>query len=902
MVSQNLRLSPSAFLRKISWAILSTNLFGMPLLIIFVGGILNIPVSQIGEALRRDPYFFIYSFGIIATVAVIFVVGHFSLVLRYMSPIFNFLRSKEEHEANLKEKARQIVDISLRVPYYTMILSVIFYVSGIGLLLLTLMIFFRFTLRQNISLFLVGLSVGTLISFFQYFTTKWVLIRVIEEILLMFPELVEDETLNTPKFKIRNKMMLSIVILCLALVLTTGVLFFNYSVRSFQYNNGMTYINRLKLLGEPYQATSDQYFQLFVSNLRINCEDYFVLTDQQGQIINGKLEPDLEAICKSILRVYPKRSIRNRPIVFKLGDDEIYEIYNAIVYHQRYTVVRQPIGSDYNFFIICPEQKHVKSLDLLWSFVVFSAFFALILTFIYIRFATFELDIPLARLTQSIQQVTQGNLQENVRVISQDEIGTLALNLSKMISNLRTMLGKIDSASGSIGQTSDQLTLHSEQIDQGAGLQASSVEETSASMEEMNQSNRQIVESIETLARSAEESSASILQMSATIDEVAKNVEVLSGAVEETTSSLQEMNASLQEVAANAEQLSTRNSEAMRSLQETENAIYAVGESASQTANLSEQVSEDAEQGAKAVEMTIKGIERIRRSSEEAALVIDSLSGRAQEIGNILNVIDDITEETNLLALNAAIIAAQAGEHGKGFAVVADEIRDLAERTSASTKEIGDLIKSVQEGAQNAVATVFKSSKDVEEGVRLSQEAGSVLGQILKRARLSMERTREIAGAVSRQSEHAKEVMNFFGNINSMITQVAQAVQEQTKGGDLIFKASKRMEQVAQQVKRATREQTLGSKQITRAVENIAQIINYINSAQSEQLKNSQTVLEAIRHIRKVAEENSERVKEVKNVIEGLGFLARDLNEMVLQFKIGVNQESSVKVEEVFKL
>jgi len=899
MVSQETKLDYRIFLRKISWAILSTNLFGMPLILIFIGGILNLELSQIGDSFKRDPYFFIIAFGSIAITASLFVALHFVLVLRKLKPIFSFLKSCQDEKAELKAQIDQAMRISLKTPSYTMYLSIILYVIAVALLIVFIVTIFRLTPGQIFSLFFTSLSVGVLISFFQYFTTRRVLIYLNDTILLRFPELVEDETLNSGKERIRNKMLLTIVTLCVALVILTGLQAYNYALRSFQYDSGNVYLARLEILGEFYQTESEQYFQLFVRNLQINNVDYFVLTNSRGEVLNGSADTGLDAIWRSILGIYPRTVIKNRPMVFRLSPRGIY---SAVLSHRLYTVIHKVIDNEHHLFIISPEKDTERALRSLWIFSIIAALFALLLGLLYTRFAIFDLDLPLRNITQVIQQIARGNLQETVRVVSQDEIGTVALNIAKMLSNLRSMLGKIDSASASISQTSEQLSLHSEQIEQGASLQASSVEETSASIEEMNQSNKRIVESIETLARSAEESSASILEMSATIDEVAKNVEVLSEAVEETTSSLQEMNASLQEVAANAEQLNARNAEAMRSLKEMENAIYSVGEGASQTANLSEQVAEDAEQGAKAVEMTIKGIERIRRSSEDAALVIDSLSERAQEIGNILNVIDDITEETNLLALNAAIIAAQAGEHGKGFAVVADEIRDLAERTSASTKEIGDLIKSVQEGAQNAVATVFKSSKDVEEGVRLSQEAGAVLGQILKRARQSMERTREIAQAVSRQSEHAKEVMTFFDNLNAMISQVAQAVQEQTKGGDLIFKASKRMEQVAQQVKRATKEQTLGSKQITRAVENIAQIINYINTAQGEQLKNSQTVLEAVRHIRKVAEENSDLVKEMKNLVDGLSFLARDLNDMVLQFKIGIGKDKSVKVEEVFKL
>ena len=897
-MAQNKIIAPEQFRRRIAWAILSTNLFGLPIIFVFLIILIGIPFSQLFDALSRSPLLLGIGFGAVGGAGVVFVLGHFIWVLYFMKPIFEYLKAEQEKESELKDYARKAMLNSATTPYFTMILSIAFYFIAILLLLVILNFLFKFTLGQALSLFSVPFGVGVLISFFQYFSTRAVLIGLNETIVRRFPELVEDEGLNYLRIRFRDKMLVAVVILCLSLVVITGILSYTYALRSFQYNTGKLYLKKINLLGEPLLPGSEASFSRYAKNLSIDPSDYIFLVDEEGEVIYGVYPSELKNIWYSILK--KKEKLKGAfSLVSRLSKEEIY---GAVFKHKRYTVVHYPVDMGWSLFVISPEKERERYLRALWGFAIFACFFALLLGFLYTRLATMDIDLPLRRITRSIQRVAEGNLEERVVVISQDEIGILALNLSRMIKNLRNMIGRIEEASSSISETSDQLAHHSEEIEQGANLQASSVEETNATIEEMNQSIHQIAEGIETLAKSAEESSASILEMSATIDEIAENVETLSEAVEETTSSLQEMNASLQEVASNVQQLSARSEEAIRSLQEMENAIWSVGKSSDQTAQLSAQVAEDAEQGAKAVELTIKGIERIRASSEEAAMVIDSLSERAQEIGNILNVIDDITEETNLLALNAAIIAAQAGEHGRGFAVVADEIRDLAERTSTSTREIAELIKAVQEGAQNAVATVFKSSKDVEEGVKLSQEAGAALSQILERARTSMERTREIASAVAQQSEHTKEVMTFFEKINSMIAQVAQAIQEQSRGSDLIFRASQRMEQVAKQVKRATREQSLGSKQITQAIENIAQIVNYINTAQNEQLKNAQVVLEAVRHIRKVAEENSERVKELRNVVEGLSFLASDLKEMVEQFKLHTPGAEETRVEEVFKI
>ena len=167
MASQDLRLNSSAFLRKISWAILSTNLFGMPLILIFVGGILNLEVSQIWDSFTRDPYFFVLSFGLIIGIGAIFVAIHYFLVLRYLKPLIDLLKSWREEKAGLKDQVDKAVRVALHTPYFTMYLSIILYTAGIAALILLIVLIFRLTLGQILSLFFTVISLGVLISFFQ---------------------------------------------------------------------------------------------------------------------------------------------------------------------------------------------------------------------------------------------------------------------------------------------------------------------------------------------------------------------------------------------------------------------------------------------------------------------------------------------------------------------------------------------------------------------------------------------------------------------------------------------------------------------------------------------------------------------------------------------------------------
>ena len=188
--------------------------------------------------------------------------------------------------------------------------------------------------------------------------------------------------------------------------------------------------------------------------------------------------------------------------------------------------------------------------------------------------------------------------------------------------------------------------------------------------------------------------------------------------------------------------------------------------------------------------------------------MITNLGSRIDAIGQILNVIDDVAEQTNLLALNAAIIAAQAGEHGKGFAVVADEIKDLAERAGASTKEIADLIKTIQSESRNAIQAVERGAQNVDRGVEVSNEAERALKKILESSQKSTNMVRAIARATVEQAKGSKQVTDAIGRIAETVQQIAAATAQQARGSELVIKSSDKMRSIAQQVERSSQEQS----------------------------------------------------------------------------------------------
>jgi methyl-accepting chemotaxis protein len=298
--------------------------------------------------------------------------------------------------------------------------------------------------------------------------------------------------------------------------------------------------------------------------------------------------------------------------------------------------------------------------------------------------------------------------------------------------------------------------------------------------------------------------------------------------------------------------------------------IDQVQSNANETARLSEEVSNDAERGVDAINKTAGEMTRIRESSQEAMNVIANLATRIEAIGQIVNVIDDVAEQTNLLALNAAIIAAQAGEQGKGFAVVADEIKDLAERAATSTREITDLIKTVQQESKNAITAVERGAVNVERGVQVSNDAERALKKILESSQKSTSMVRAIARATVEQAKGSRQVTESIGKIAETVQQIAAATSQQARGSDGITQGADKMRTIAQLVEASAQEQGRGNKQIASAFESISGSIFALADAQKGQREHGEKIMTGVTRCRELLLAQVEQVRQSDEVLAKL--------------------------------
>ncbi len=526
---------------------------------------------------------------------------------------------------------------------------------------------------------------------------------------------------------------------------------------------------------------------------------------------------------------------------------------------------------------------------LLMGFLVAAGAFILILTTIWsvVKSAVSSV-LKEASFARSV--VEEGNLSARLPVESKDEIGELAGSLNGLVDLLQMMVSKVDTSSRELSRISGTLAEASKQVFRGAEQTNTRVSETSSAVMEINASTREVSHGIDSLSLSASENSSSVLEMAASVEEVAINVENLAQSVEDVSSSIIEMAAAIKHISDSVNGLIDSSTVTASSVIQMDSSIRQVEKNALDTAAISEEVRRDAESGKASVEATISGMQEIKRSSSITHEVIVTLSEKVNDIGAILSVINDVAEQTNLLALNAAIIAAQAGEQGKGFAVVADEIKELADRTSSSTREIEELIKGVQEETRRAVNAIDLAEKSIADGEILSQKSGVALGKIVYGVEKATQQVGEIAGASAEQAKGSQMIREAMEQVTDMIMQIANATQQQSKGSELIMTAVERMKVLTSQVRSSTREQSKVGTLIATSTENITSMIGQIKRACDEQTRGSDQIVSAVEDIQKSTHEHLGAAGTMEKAVGGLSRQVNELKKEISGFTLTENR------------
>jgi len=243
-------------------------------------------------------------------------------------------------------------------------------------------------------------------------------------------------------------------------------------------------------------------------------------------------------------------------------------------------------------------------------------------------------------------------------------------------------------------------------------------------------------------------------------------------------SASEELSAQIDESSRGSEQQSRRVSETATAMEEMNATVLEVAKNASQAAHTAIEAKHKAEDGASIVKQVVRGISQVQAEALNMKTDMTDLGRQAQGIGQIMSVISDIADQTNLLALNAAIEAARAGEAGRGFAVVADEVRKLAEKTMSATKQVGDAIRGIQDGTQKNVVNVDNAVRKIDEATSLAGKSGEALGEIVSLVELTTDQVNSIATASEQQSAASEQISRSIEDVNRISSETADAMRQ----------------------------------------------------------------------------------------------------------------------------
>jgi methyl-accepting chemotaxis protein len=266
---------------------------------------------------------------------------------------------------------------------------------------------------------------------------------------------------------------------------------------------------------------------------------------------------------------------------------------------------------------------------------------------------------------------------------------------------------------------------------------------------------------------------------------------------------------------------------------------------------------------------------------------VSRLAVKSQSIDEIVQVISGVAEQTGLLSLNAAIIAAQAGEHGKAFSVVAEQVSELADRTHRSAREIAELIQAVQEDTTAAVGAVEEGSARVERGVQRSRVAGEVLNQIIEKAEVSTNRVRQIVEATASQSNDLVRVDTAVCEVQEIVSQINQSTHDQHAATKEIAETVENIRNLGTAVRHSTEEQRRGSGLITRAANTITEMVSEIADSTNEQKASSEIIQRALQVFTSVTEETNRGAEAINTSVSTLSDRAKRLQAEIGRFKTG---------------
>jgi len=563
------------------------------------------------------------------------------------------------------------------------------------------------------------------------------------------------------------------------------------------------------------------------------------------------------------------------------GVGDILEVAVPVLFGKAGTI---RVGMDHGLIV---NELSQLTFNIVTQFAI-ASIFGIILLHLVVTFLLRHMK----KILGALEKAGGGDLTARLDVDTWDEFQDLASHLNATLAQLGAIVERVDQSYHSISQANEGITQVYNDVQEGIDQQAGLASETMESMASSKKMIDEVTGGIHILENSSNDSFSSIMEMGASIEEVSSMSDSLFNSVTESNAAIEELSSSIEEISKNLASLSVATEETAGAMNEMSASIVEVRGTAESTARDAVQMTRVAEEGAQASRNAREGMGAIKESSALVSQTIALVSERIEEIDEILRFITDITGKTNLLALNAAIIAAQAGAQGKGFGVVADEINELAQSTKAQTNRIADVIEGLREEVVRANEAVRDSNHKVDEGVSLTDEVTKALEGIMENTLQVSHRIEEIAQTTSEQASTSNRVLETTQNLTESVGNIKALGVQQAESGDKLLQMSKVIQQTAEKVKTSTEEQTLTSQQINRDLTKITDTVKTISASTEVQTVNSAKVLQMTEDLTGVIQKNRETVHGLQSVIHDLTLRMESLRQALEIFKTERSREA----------
>ncbi|WP_373371820.1 ABC transporter substrate-binding protein [Archangium lansingense] len=483
--------------------------------------------------------------------------------------------------------------------------------------------------------------------------------------------------------------------------------------------------------------------------------------------------------------------------------------------------------------------------------------------------------------TRFLSQLAEGDLTHPAHESMGDQ-----REVRRLLISLRRALSQVQRMTGNVRRTCQGVSEEVRALLEAARRQGGAVERSQESVNSMGQSLQAAGKRVTQLETFTRETKGSLVEMTERLGQVAEALLALDEFSHRTTEQVQAMSERLHHIASSGDELGRFASEAEAFVQVVHTGIDAVRHRATETNQLAHAVTATAERGEVLVNDCVQGMYRVEETVRKAAGLVDSLGVRSTQIGRIVDVIQEIADQTNLLAFNAAIIAAQAGEQGRPFGVVADEIRGLAERTARSTREIATMVGGIRRELDTTVTLVKEGREQASAGVLLGDRAAEALMEIRTITQRTFSAVEATLAETKRLEVQGSTVVEASHRVARRVDDVTRAAMEQAGHGRELVHQTQRMAKLAQEASHKAEGQARTGKDLSNAVGKLSAAIDEIRAAHVVLMRGDSAISDEVSRVREDALQVIRIGDGLSRTVEQLAHEAASLDGEVFRFRL----------------